>query len=146
MSSGAYVLLAVLAAVLAYGLLRRRTDGRIRVPAASTGVSGSAAESLTSDDLAGATLGEQVTFVQFSTAFCQPCRATRTLLEQVSASHPGVAHVEIDAESHLDLVRRFDVMRTPTVLVLDGEGVIRGRATGVPRRDQIERTITSLSS
>ena len=26
----------------------------------------------------------------------------------------GVAHVEIDAESHLDLVRRLDIRRTPT--------------------------------
>ena len=46
-------------------------------------------------------------------------------------------HVEIDAESHLDLVRRLDVTRTPTVLVLDSAGRIRKRATGAPRRADV---------
>jgi thioredoxin-related protein len=46
---------------------------------------------------------------------------------------PGVRHVEIDAESHLDLVRRLDVRRTPTVLVLDGQGRVVRRASGQPR-------------
>ena len=70
----------------------------------------------------GAELGERATLVQFSTAFCQPCRATRRVLDEVSGLVPGVAHVEVDAESHLDLVRRLDVRRTPTVLVLDARG------------------------
>lgn len=144
MSSGAYVLLAVLVAVLAVGLFRRWSDGRLRMTRAPERRDDRPV--LTSADLGGAALGDHVTFVQFSTAFCQPCRATRTLLEQVSGAHPGVTHVEIDAESHLELVRRFEVMRTPTVLVLDRDGVIRGRATGVPRRDQIVRTITSLTT
>jgi hypothetical protein len=52
----------------------------------------------------------------------------------VAAMVPGVRHVEIDAESRLDLVRRFDIMRTPTVLVLDTAGRIIKRAAGAPRR------------
>jgi len=71
--------------------------------------------------------------VQFSTAFCQPCRATRRVLADVSATVPGVAHVELDAESQLDLVRRLDVRRTPTVLVLDAAGRVVRRASGQPR-------------
>jgi thiol-disulfide isomerase/thioredoxin len=82
----------------------------------------------------GADLGERATLVQFSSAFCQPCRATRRILEDVSRDVAGVAHVEIDAESHLELVRRLDVRRTPTVLVLDAEGRVVRRASGQPRR------------
>ena len=67
----------------------------------------------------GGPLGERATLVQFSSAFCQPCRATRRVLDEVSRTVPGVAHVEVDAESNLELVRRLDVRRTPTVLVLD---------------------------
>jgi thiol-disulfide isomerase/thioredoxin len=85
------------------------------------------------DDL-GADLGARATLVQFSSAFCQPCRATRRILDDVSRDVAGVAHVEIDAESHLDLVRRLDVRRTPTVLVLDAEGRVVRRASGQPRR------------
>ena len=81
----------------------------------------------------GAALGERATLVQFSSAFCQPCRATRRVLDEVAGTVAGVAHVEIDAESHLDLVRRLDIRRTPTVLVLDSRGAIVRRAVGQPR-------------
>ena len=91
---------------------------------------------LTADDL-GRPLGERATLLHFSSAFCAPCRATRTLLKDVADRVDGVAVVEIDAESHLELVRRLDIMRTPTVLVLDPRGTIVRRASGLPRRDQV---------
>lgn len=90
-----------------------------------------------SEDVLGAALGERATLVQFSTAFCQPCRATRRVLADVSGLVPGVAHVEVDAESRLDLVRRFDVRSTPTVLVLDSSGNIVKRAAGLPRKADV---------
>jgi thiol-disulfide isomerase/thioredoxin len=71
--------------------------------------------------------------VQFSSAFCAPCRATRRVLEQVASQVEGVRHVEIDAESNLDLVRRLDVRKTPTVFVLDSGGTVVRRAVGQPR-------------
>ncbi|GHG11034.1 hypothetical protein GCM10017667_49860 [Streptomyces filamentosus] len=85
----------------------------------------------------GAALGERATFVQFSTAFCQPCRATRRILAEVAAMVPGVAHVEIDAEERLGLVRALGVTRTPTVLVLGADGGIVRRAAGQPRRADV---------
>ncbi|MFD7500239.1 TlpA family protein disulfide reductase [Streptomyces sp. NPDC059850] len=81
----------------------------------------------------GAELGARATFVQFSSAFCQPCRATRRVLAEVADMVDGVAHLEIDAEAHLDLVRMLDIVRTPTVLVLDARGRIVRRAAGQPR-------------
>ena len=91
---------------------------------------------LTPDDL-GRPLGERATLIHFSSAFCAPCRATRTLLTDVADRVDGVTVVEIDAESQLELVRRLDVMRTPTVLVLDPRGTVVRRASGLPRRDQV---------
>lgn len=88
---------------------------------------------LTADEI-GAEFGSRATFVQFSSAFCAPCRTTRQLLGQVAGELDGVVHAEIDAEHRLDLVRRLDITRTPTVLVLDAEGREVRRATGVPRR------------
>lgn len=85
----------------------------------------------------GVTLGERATLVQFSTAFCQPCRATRRLLAEVAGMIDGVAHVELDAEARLDLVRRLDVLRTPTVLVLDARGRVVRRAAGLPRKADV---------
>jgi thiol-disulfide isomerase/thioredoxin len=91
---------------------------------------------LTAADL-GAGLGERATLVQFSTAFCQPCRATRRVLADVRALVPGVAHVEIDAESRLDLMRRLEITATPTVLVLDPGGAVVKQATGQPRKADV---------
>ena len=94
-------------------------------------------EILRAEQLDGRELGRQATLVQFSSAFCQPCRVAKTILASVAASAEGVRHIEIDAESHLDLVREIGIMRTPTTLVLDAEGRITARATGVPRKDQV---------
>lgn len=85
----------------------------------------------------GEELGERATLVQFSSAFCQPCRATRRILADVAGMVDGVAHVEIDAEDRLALVRELEVLRTPTVLVLDRHGRIVRRAVGQPRKADV---------
>lgn len=102
----------------------RGRDGDKRVEAAELGTLGEG-------------LGERATLVQFSSAFCAPCRATRRVLAEVAGMVPGVTHVEIDAEDHLDLVRRLDILKTPTVLVLDADGRIVRRATGQPRKADV---------
>ncbi|MFF3016821.1 thioredoxin family protein [Streptomyces sp. NPDC057939] len=81
--------------------------------------------------------GERASLVQFSTAFCQPCRATRRILAEVAGLVPGVAHIEIDAERNLDLVRALGIAKTPTVLVLDAAGRVVRRAEGMPRKADV---------
>jgi thiol-disulfide isomerase/thioredoxin len=147
--TGLIVIAAVLVASSAFALWRKRTDGRLREIDVAQGTrSGTEqrGEILRAEQL-GRELGSQATLVQFSTAFCQPCRAAKVILAGVAESTEGVRHIEIDAESHLDLVREVGIMRTPTTLILDSEGRITARATGVPRKDQvlaaIGRTLTS---
>jgi thiol-disulfide isomerase/thioredoxin len=128
--TGLVVCVLVLAAASAYGVLQRRRSGRVRVRGRDDGKRLDAAE-------LGADLGERATLVQFSSAFCAPCRATRRVLGEVAGMVPGVTHVEIDAEAHLDLVRRLDILKTPTVLVLDADGRVVRRATGQPRKADV---------
>lgn len=91
---------------------------------------------LTAADL-GAALGERATLVHFSSAFCAPCRATRRVLTDVAGMVEGVGYVDVDAEAHLGLVRRLEVIATPTVLVLDAAGAVVRRAAGLPRRADV---------
>jgi thiol-disulfide isomerase/thioredoxin len=133
--TGLWVALATLALGSVIGVVRLRRDGRVR-EVSKVGLTEAGLADLTVADL-GAELGERATLVQFSTAFCQPCRATRRILADVTALVPGVTHVEIDAESRLDLVRRLDIMRTPTVFVLDSSGNIVKRASGQPRKADV---------
>lgn len=155
-ATGLIVLVAVLALASTFGVWRKRTDGRVRLqPQAAeetTPIPG--AEGAESDDEAqkrtgrgeqpvlsaeqlGRALGDRATLVQFSSAFCQPCRAAKVILADVAAKVDGVEHIEVDAESHLDLVREIGIMRTPTTLVLDSTGRITARASGVPRKEQV---------
>ncbi|THA58331.1 thioredoxin [Streptomyces sp. A1136] len=85
----------------------------------------------------GAEPGERATLVQFSSAFCRPCAATRRILADVASMVDGVAHVEVDAELNLDLVRALGIEKTPTVLVLDSGGRIVRQAAGMPRKADV---------
>ncbi|WP_433142449.1 thioredoxin family protein [Actinomadura nitritigenes] len=150
--TGALVALGVLLAATVFGLVRRRRDGVLRVVPGAGGatrdgrkdgdgqvgeqVDEQVGETLRPDEL-GAELGAKATLVQFSSAFCAPCRTTRRVLGEVAGMVDGVAHVELDAEAHLELVRRLHVVRTPTVLVLDGAGRIVRRAAGAPRKADV---------
>jgi len=127
MAAGVIVLGAVLVLATGGGLAWRRRDGRMRR---------SAVPRLTEAKL-GQPLGDRATLLQFSSAFCAPCRATRQLLSDVAGRSDGVAHVEIDVAARLDLARELDIRRTPTVLVLGPRGQVTRRASGLPRRADV---------
>ncbi|MEU9745902.1 TlpA family protein disulfide reductase [Streptomyces niveus] len=129
-TTGLVVCAAVLAAASLFGVLHRRVNGRLRVRGRDGERRLGAAE-------LGVELGERATLVQFSSAFCQPCRATRRTLAEVTGMVDGVAHVELDAEERLELVRELGILKTPTVLVLDAAGRIVRRAAGAPRKADV---------
>ena len=137
-TGGLIALAAALLAATALGVALRRRAGRFRPgPAGAPARPGQAGTgTLTEADL-GSSLGRQATLVQFSTAFCAPCRPTRQLLAQVADMVDGVTHVEIDAAARLDLVRRLRINSTPTVLVLGPDGAIIRRAVGLPRKADV---------
>jgi thiol-disulfide isomerase/thioredoxin len=158
-SAGAVVLIAAVAAALAFGLWRVGTDGRFRGThrvrthrwlsrERSERVETTQASTLTgplADTPWADSLGERATLLQFSSAFCAPCRATRHVLGDIAERTPGVSHVEVDAESHLDVVRRLGILRTPTTLVLDAAGREVVRAAGAPRAEQVLAALARLS-
>jgi thiol-disulfide isomerase/thioredoxin len=92
----------------------------------------------------GAPLGTRASVVQFSSAFCTPCRATRALLENVVEGLNDVVHIDIDAEDHLELVRELNILSTPTTLILDSRGHEVGRAVGAPKREQVLNALAAI--
>jgi thiol-disulfide isomerase/thioredoxin len=121
--TGLLVGFIVVLAATAFGLVRRARDGRLRP------VDSPHREVLTG---LGVESGTPVTLLQFSSAFCAPCRTTARLCADVASHVDGVRHVEVDAESHLDEVRALSVTRTPTLLVVDASGRVVRRAVGQP--------------
>jgi thiol-disulfide isomerase/thioredoxin len=143
-TAGLIALIVALACALAGGAVWRWRNGRMRSvggrdagpPAGDAVAASQDGDWLTGEQL-GSPLGERATLVQFSSAFCAPCRATRRILADVANVTEGVAHIEIDAESRLDLVRSLNVLRTPTVLVTDASGRVVKRASGQPRKADV---------
>ena len=153
MSAGVYVLLVAVGGALAFGALRALTDGRFRgthrvhgAEASEPAASEPAPESLLEGTPWAGQLGEQATLLQFSSAFCAPCRATRRVLGEVASATPGVAHIEVDAEQHLDVVRRLGILRTPTTIVLSEHGAEVTRATGAPTKQQVLAAVGAVTA
>ena len=140
-TGGLIALAAALVAASLLGLALRRRAGRFR--AGPSLVAGPRPDVLTEADLGGP-LGQRATLVQFSTAFCAPCRPTRQILGQVAGMVDGVTHVEVDAAARLDLVRRLRINSTPTVLVLNPDGAIVKRAAGLPRKADVIAALGSV--
>ena len=137
MGTGGYVLLAVLVLSAGFGIYRKLSDGKLRaqvVPPQQGLV-----EHLHHDH------PPQVTFLQFSSEFCQPCRVTTRVLDEVTDSFPAICHIELDVAEHLDLVKTYGVMRTPTTLIIDKEGTVHFRAVGVPKRADLTNAVSALT-
>jgi thiol-disulfide isomerase/thioredoxin len=125
----------VLVLASGFGFWHNRSRGKVVVKSD---------KGLITSEMIGADLGSRVTLLQFSTVFCGPCRATRLLIQDVTANMSDVAHVEVDAEANLELVRKLDIRSTPTTLFLDAQGHEIGRAMGAPKREQVLQAIAAI--
>lgn len=146
-STGAWILVVAVVAAVAFGSYRRVSDGRFgggtQAESTAQPLVTPAAQVVTD---VGAHLGSRATLLQFSSAFCAPCRATRRTLAEVAELVDGVVHVEVDAEEHLELTRRLDILRTPTTLVLDASGREVSRAAGAPTKDHVFSALARVES
>jgi thiol-disulfide isomerase/thioredoxin len=138
MSSGGYVLIAVLALSAAFGIYRKLSDGKLRAQVVPPQQGLIEHLHLNHDH------PPQVTFLQFSSEFCQPCRVTNKVLEEVTNSFPAICHIELDVVEHMDLVKTYGISRTPTTLIIDKAGTVHFRATGVPKKAELTAAVTDL--
>jgi thiol-disulfide isomerase/thioredoxin len=131
------LVLALLAASTMIGLVWQSRQGRVRaarggevVRAADVGVS--------------AAFGEQATLLQFSTELCARCPGTRRLLGEAADARPGVTHIDVDLTHRADLATRYNILQTPTTLILDGSGRVRARVGGPPYRAALNHQLDEI--
>lgn len=117
-----------LAVAVAAWLLRRR-DGRISA-VDTTRVAPSALVRL-------GVPGDASALIQFTAPSCRSCDAARAVLDEVAGSYDSVRVVTADVGEHLDLAREHGIMRAPTTLVVDPDGLVRHRVDGVPDPGQL---------
>jgi thiol-disulfide isomerase/thioredoxin len=138
---GLITALGVLAVATVGGLVWRRRNGRVTAAAGATPGAPVPAGLLAET---GADPAAGVTLLQFSSATCAPCKQVRAVCEQLAGELPGVRHVEVDAETHLEATRELNIWRLPTLLVVDRRGRITNRATGVPDRAALTAAVSEV--
>ncbi|MES1212879.1 MAG: thioredoxin family protein [Leifsonia sp.] len=116
----AAALIGIVAIATVLGLLWRASQGRVTTATGS---------------IEGIELGGSATLLQLSSEVCAPCRATAKVLGGIREH--GVHHIEVDIADRPDLASRFNVLQTPTTLILDANGAVRARIGGAVRRDTV---------
>ncbi|MFM6939627.1 MAG: thioredoxin family protein [Rhodoluna sp.] len=88
--------------------------------------------------------GDRVTFLQFSSEVCSQCAQTARLFHELEAQHDDVLHIEVDITNRLDLANKFNILQTPTTLVLDKNGVVTSRIGGAAKSQTIQDELGSF--
>ena len=88
--------------------------------------------------------GKSATLLQFSTEVCSICVATARLFKELEKKTPGLKHIEVDISNRLDLAAHFNIMQTPTTLILDKHGMVKARIGGAPRQNVIAEELKKL--
>ena len=119
---------------LLWWLLRRRRGTLRPVPAAA---GGAAPEPVRPEEFGQVGSGQRLSLVQFSSTHCAPCRRSARLWRELADRDPQVAFTEVQADDHLALLGRLDVLTTPTTAVFDSDGELTGLITGPPSPAQL---------
>ena len=127
----AALLTGLVGASTVIGLVWRSTTGRVRE------VTHGDERIHVSEFSADAVAGSGATLLQFSTDFCSPCRTTKSLLGTLADELPGITHVDVDVTTRPDLADRFNLLQSPTTLILDANGTVRARIGGAPRLSDV---------
>ena len=86
--------------------------------------------------------GEAV-LLDFSAAWCGPCRQMAPLIGEIAAAGWVVRHVDVDRD--LDVVRRFGVSGVPCyIMLVKGQEV--GRINGATTRGELEQLLAKASA
>ena len=85
--------------------------------------------------------GERMTFLQFSTEFCSQCVQTARVYKELEQHSDGILHIEVDITNRLDVAKEFNILQTPTTLVLDAAGRVTSRIGGATQAQTIKDEI-----
>lgn len=89
-------------------------------------------------------LGKSATLLQFSSAFCSPCKATAHVISNIVQNMDDVVYIQVASEENLKLVEKFDIKSTPTVIFFNRDGIEVGRAVGIPTKEQVIISINAV--
>jgi thiol-disulfide isomerase/thioredoxin len=125
------IIAALVLVALAVGFWWRARTGRAKLKATRSGFP------VTS-------FGKKATLLQFSTEVCSICVQTAKYFKELESKNPDLTHIEVELTDRMDLAAHFNVMQTPTTLVLDRTGKVQARIGGAPKLNVIQQELAKL--
>ncbi|MCM3697405.1 thioredoxin family protein [Microbacterium oleivorans] len=132
------VLTALLVVTVGIGLVLRRQQNRPRAVDPH--------EVVEPTRLGAERLGEKATLLQFSTEMCSRCPGVHRTLREIADDRDGVLHLDVDLTHRVDIAKHFQVLQTPTTLILDRHGVVHSRFGGTPGRQVVEMELDRVTA
>jgi len=80
------------------------------------------------------------TVYYFTADWCQPCKRTRPIVEELSREQAVAIFRIIDVDDTFELARKFEVRSIPTFILIDNQKEI-GRITGGQTKESLEKFI-----
>lgn len=83
---------------------------------------------------------DQPVLVDFSAAWCGPCKMQKPVLEKFSAAHPHVKVVMVDVDQSPRVAQQQGVQAMPTLMLFNG-GERKAVAQGLQNVSRLERMV-----
>lgn len=79
----------------------------------------------------------------FTAPWCGPCKMFKPIVESVSGeSGININYINVDYDA--SFAEKYSVTSVPTLIVLDNQGQVAYRSSGVMSRDQLLRTLNQF--
>ena len=77
---------------------------------------------------------EQPVLVDFTAAWCPPCRLMNPILEELAADRDDLKVVSVDVDSEQELAVRYGVLGMPTFMLFHNGAVVQSLVGARPRK------------
>jgi len=84
---------------------------------------------------------DQPVLVDFSAAWCGPCKMQKPVLEKFSADHPELKVVMVDVDASPRVAQQHQVQAIPTLILFQG-GERKAVAQGLQNASRLERLVS----
>ncbi|NDB85105.1 MAG: thioredoxin, partial [Alphaproteobacteria bacterium] len=76
--------------------------------------------------------------------WCQPCKKTRPIVEELNREQTTAGFQIIDVDDNTDLVKTFDIKSVPTFILFEN-GIEKNRIIGAQTRESLETFINEMA-
>lgn len=129
--------LALLALASVLGAFLKRRGGRVREVD-----SGARIDPV---DFGATEFGADGSVVQFSTEYCARCPGVRRQLSELVRDRAALTFLHVDVTDDPGLARKYGLLQTPTVLLIDGSGAPRAHLSGPLSRATLTHALENFT-